>query len=71
MNIVTLMTLLALGRTFHAAAAINITVCNCEQAEVVGLMDIQQPAYCDKQLIQKAPVSDKYKFFITEKPHAI
>ena len=71
MNIVTLMTLLALGRTFHAAAAINITVCNCEQAEVVGLMDIQQPAYCDKQLIQKAPVIDKYEFFITEKPHAI
>ena len=71
MNIVVWMTILALGRTFHSAAAINITVCDCEQAEVISLMNIQQPAYCDKNLIQKEPVIDKYEFFITEKPHAI
>ena len=71
MNIVVWMTILALGRTFHSAAAINITVCDCEQVEVISLMNIQQPAYCDKNLIQKEPVNDKYEFVITEKPHAI
>lgn len=70
MNILAWTAILALGRTFHLAAALNITICNCERAEIVGLMDIQQPAYCDKNTIEKAPVIDKYEFFITEKPHA-
>ena len=70
MNIVVWMAILALGRTFHVASAINITVCDCEQAEVIGLMDTLQPAYCNKNTIEKAPVIDKYEFYITEKPHA-
>jgi hypothetical protein len=50
-------------------AALNITVCNCEHAEVIGLMDIQQPAYCNAKLKNQKPVIDKYEFYITEQPH--
>jgi hypothetical protein len=44
--------------------------CNCSQAEIVGLMDIQQPSYCDERLMQQKPVPTKYAFFITEEPHS-
>ena len=54
---------------FQMGTALNITACNCEHAEVIGLMDIQQPAYCDDKIKNQKPVIDKYEFFITEEPH--
>lgn len=56
--------------SFQMAWTLNITTCDCTQAEVMGLMDIQQPAYCDKKLKNLQPVVDKYEFYINEEPHA-
>jgi hypothetical protein len=44
-----------------------MTVCNCSQAEIVGLMDIQQPSYCNASIETAVPT--KYEFFITEEPY--
>ena len=55
--------------SFQVAWTLNMTVCDCGQAEVIGLMDIQQPAYCDKKLNNLQPIVDKYEFYIKEEPH--
>ena len=54
---------------FQVATALNITVCDCSHADVIGLMDIQQPAYCDAKFIKQKPIVEKYEFYITEEPH--
>ena len=54
---------------FQVATALNITVCDCKHADIIGLMDIQQPAYCDAKFIKQKPVIEKYEFYITEEPH--
>ena len=54
---------------FHSVTALNITICDCQQTEVVGLMDIKQPSYCNSEFKKKEPVIDRYNFFITEQPH--
>lgn len=54
---------------FQTVTALNITICDCQQTEVVGLMDIKQPSYCNRELKKKEPVIDRYNFFITEQPH--
>ena len=56
--------------SLQVGSALDIMACNCSQAEIVGLMDIQQPSYCDERLMQQKPVPTKYAFFITEEPHS-
>jgi hypothetical protein len=70
MDILFLGTLVLCG-TFQMASTLNITVCDCGQAEVKGLMDIQQPLYCDKNLDNEKSVVENYNFYVTEEPHAI
>ncbi len=62
-------TLIVLVGLIQVATALNISVCDCKNAEIIGLMDIQQPAYCDSNLKSQLPVIDKYEFYITEEPH--
>ena len=54
---------------FQVATALSIIVCDCKHADIIGLMDIQQPAYCDAKFIKQKPVIEKYEFYITEEPH--
>ena len=60
--------LLFLG-SIQMVAALNITICDCQQTEVVGLMDIKQPSYCNSEIKKKQPIVDRYNFYITEQPH--
>jgi hypothetical protein len=64
-----LFSLFLLG-SLQVGSALEMTVCDCSQAEVVGLMDIQQSSYCDEKLLRQTPVPTKNAFFITEEPHS-
>ena len=62
--------ILFLFGSIQVATALNITACDCSQTEIVGLMDIRQPSYCDERLFRQPPEPTKYAFFITEEPHS-
>ena len=49
--------------------SLNVTVCDCSNAEIIGLMGIDQPYYC-KSHKQLHPVLKTYRFFVRDEPHA-
>ena len=61
--------LLIIAATCHATWGNNITVCDCGRAEVIGLMDVQLPSYCDSKITSDRAVMEDYNFFVTEEPH--
>ena len=54
---------------YRMISSLNITVCDCKQAEVIGLMDVEQPFYCSKQNVSY-PLLKNYRFFVKDEPHA-
>jgi hypothetical protein len=63
--------LLIIGASFQATWGNNITVCDCGRAEVIGLMDIQLPSYCNDKITSNQSVIESYNFFVTEEPHTV
>ena len=63
--------ILFIGGAFHSALGNNITVCDCGRAEVIGLMDVQQPSYCDKTVTMVNPVIINYDFYVVQEPHSV
>jgi hypothetical protein len=63
--------ILFIGGAFHSALGNNITVCDCGRAEVIGLMDVQQPSYCDKTVTMVNPVTINYDFYVVQEPHSV
>ncbi|EFX65165.1 hypothetical protein DAPPUDRAFT_117510 [Daphnia pulex] len=63
--------LLIIGAGFQATWGNNITVCDCGRAEVIGLMDIQLPSYCNDKITSNQSVIESYNFFATEEPHTV
>ena len=63
--------ILFIGGAFHSALGNNITVCDCGRAEVIGLMDVQQPSYCDKTVTMVYPVIINYDFYVVQEPHSV
>ena len=55
--------MIVLGGTFQMASTLNITVCDCGKAEIKGLIDIQQPLYCNKNLKKVNPIISEYEFY--------
>ena len=50
-------------------SSLNITICDCNKPESIGLLDAELPSYCQEE-IEETPIIKKYKFFIKEEPHA-
>ena len=63
--------ILFIGGAFHSTLGNNITVCDCGRAEVIGLMDVQQPSYCDKTVTMVNPVITNYDFYVVQEPHSV
>jgi hypothetical protein len=50
-------------------SSLNITICDCNKPESIGLLDAELPSYCQEEK-EETPIIKKYKFFIKEEPHA-
>lgn len=48
---------------------LNTTLCNCDRAETVGLMDVDIPSYCNKPAQREMEKTSNYDFYIAEEPH--
>ncbi|EFX64059.1 hypothetical protein DAPPUDRAFT_118580 [Daphnia pulex] len=63
--------LLIIGASSQTTGGNNITVCDCGRAEVIGLMDINLPSYCDDNITSTQSVMEAYEFYVTEEPHTV
>jgi hypothetical protein len=48
-------------------SSLNITMCDHNKPESIGLLDAELPSYC-KEEVEETPIINK--FFIKEEPHA-
>ncbi|EFX72223.1 hypothetical protein DAPPUDRAFT_110964 [Daphnia pulex] len=63
--------LLIIGASSQTTGGNNITVCDCGRAEVIGLMDINLPSYCNDKITSTQSVMEAYEFYVTEEPHTM
>jgi hypothetical protein len=63
--------ILFIGGAFHSSLGNNITVSDCGRAEVIGLMDVQQPSYCDKTVVMVNPVIINYDLYVVQELHSV
>jgi len=67
---ITAITIWIIITRLQATVALNITACDCTNTKTIGLLDIQQPAYChEKARLNKLNIAP-YEFYITVEPHS-